>query len=56
MLRFEAETGGEEAPELYAKVIRLFDDSENRYLIHFTSVPPGMRVRLQRFSSRAENP
>jgi adenylate cyclase len=46
MLRFEAETGEKEPPELYAKVIRPLDDSENRYLIHFTSVSPRMKAQL----------
>jgi hypothetical protein len=48
MLRFEAANGEEKTPELYAKVIRPLDDSENRYLIHFTSVSPGARERLRR--------
>ena len=52
MLRFEAETGEEEPPELYAKVIRPLDDSENRYLIHFTSVPPRMRAQLNGLAGR----
>jgi adenylate cyclase len=46
MLRLEVETGEEEVPELYAKVIRPFEQSSKRYLIHFTSVPPGIRARL----------
>jgi adenylate cyclase len=46
MLRLEAEAGDEELPELYAKVIRPLDNSSKRYLIHFTSVPLGMRERL----------
>lgn len=46
MLRLEAEAGDEEPPELYAKVIRPLDNSSKRYLIHFTSVPLGMRERL----------
>jgi hypothetical protein len=37
-----------EAPELYAKVSRLLDESGNRCLIHFTSVPPAVRARLNR--------
>ena len=41
-------TGEAEVPELYAKVIRLLDESGNRYLIQFTSVPPGVRARLSR--------
>jgi adenylate cyclase len=50
LLRLEAETGeGEgEVPELYAKVIRAHDESGNRHLIHFTSVPPDVRARLNR--------
>jgi adenylate cyclase len=48
LLRLEAVTGEEEVPDLYAKVVRCLDDSGNRYLIHFTSVPPGVRARLNR--------
>jgi adenylate cyclase len=50
MLRLEVEAGDGETPELYAKVIRPLDDSSKRYLIHFTSVPPGMRERLYRLT------
>lgn len=50
MLRLEAEADEEEAPDLYAKVIRPLDESSKRYLIHFTSVPPGMQARLRRLS------
>jgi hypothetical protein len=54
MFRLEAEAGqeeaGEEAPELYAKVIRPLDEASNRYLIHFTSVPPGIQARLDRLT------
>jgi class 3 adenylate cyclase len=32
---------------LYAKVIRLVEEAKNQYLIHFTSVSPGMRKRLE---------
>ena len=46
MVRLEAETDGEEVPELYAKVIRALDESRYRYVIHFTSVSPVMRERL----------
>ena len=56
MLRFEAEAGEEETPELYAKVIRPLDESYKRHLIHFTSVSPGMRAWLNRFAGRAESP
>ena len=50
MLRLEAEPGESEVPELYAKVIRALDDSAHRYLIHFTSVPPAVRARLNRLA------
>jgi len=46
LLRLEALPGEAEVPELYAKVIRAHDESGNRHLIHFTSVPPGVRARL----------
>ena len=38
--------GENEVPELYAKVLRPFDESGGRHLIHFTSVPPSVRARL----------
>jgi adenylate cyclase len=55
LLRLEAEAGEGEVPELYAKVIRPFDESENRYLIHFTSVPPGVRARFNRLAGKGES-
>jgi class 3 adenylate cyclase len=56
MLRLEGGAGEEEAPELYAKVIRPLDESSKRYLIHFTSVPPGMLAWLRRLPSRPGSP
>lgn len=56
LLRLAAETGDAEAPELYAKVIRALDEPSNRYLIHFTSVPPGLRVRLNRLGASVKRP
>jgi adenylate cyclase len=53
MLRLEMGAGDKEAPELYAKVISLLDDSRNAYLIHFTSVPPRTRARLNQLLSKA---
>jgi hypothetical protein len=55
MVRFDAETGLEEAPDLYAKVIRPLDESKNRCLIHFTSVPPGLRAQLNRLTGRIQS-
>ena len=52
MLRLEMETD-DEAPELYAKVIRPLDESCKRYLIHFTSIPPGMQKRLHELLDKA---
>ena len=52
MLRLEAVPGEAEVPELYAKVIRCVDESGNRCLIHFTSVPPGVRARLNRLAGK----
>ena len=56
LLRLEAVPGENEVPELYAKVIRSFDESGNRHLIHFTSVPPGVRARLERLASKDKRP
>jgi adenylate cyclase len=44
MLEQEAAAKGE---ELYAKVVRSLDESSNRYVIHFTSVPSRMRAWLR---------
>ena len=52
LLRLEAVSGEAEMPELYAKVLRALDGSGDRYLIHFTSVPPGVRARLERLVDR----
>lgn len=41
---------GEEATECYAKVIQVLDQGQNRYLVHFTTVSPGMRALLHRLA------
>ena len=55
MLRFEVGVGEKEAPEFYAKVIRPLDESSNLYLIHFTSIAPGMRAIFDQLLSSAES-
>jgi adenylate cyclase len=52
LLRLAAVAAEPEVPELYAKVIRPLDKTGNRYLIHFTSVPPGVRARLERLADQ----
>jgi adenylate cyclase len=54
MLRLEVASGAEESPELYAKVIRPLNESDKRYLIHFTSVPPAVQARLARLAKRVK--
>jgi adenylate cyclase len=56
MFRLDDSGGVEELPELYAKVIRPVDEVAQRYLIHFTWVPPDMQVRLQRMVDGAKSP
>jgi adenylate cyclase len=56
MFRLEGGNGEEEPPESYAKVIRSLDELRNRYLIHFTWVPPDMQVWLQRLTDGAKDP
>jgi adenylate cyclase len=51
LLRLAPADGEKEASDLYAKVIRSLDDSGSRCLIHFTSVPPGVRARLDRLAT-----
>lgn len=47
MLRFTPAQYGSAALELYAKVIRTVDESEHRYLVHFTSIPPAAQAWLR---------
>jgi adenylate cyclase len=54
MLRLEADAGEEEKLELYAKAIRPLEGSTKRHLIHFTSVPPEVRTRLNRLAEAAQ--
>jgi hypothetical protein len=44
MLRLEAKVDGKDIPEINVKVIRPLDDSRDLYLVHFTSVSPGMQT------------
>ncbi|HOI75919.1 MAG TPA: adenylate/guanylate cyclase domain-containing protein [Syntrophales bacterium] len=46
MLQLEGTTSDEDR-ELYAKVLHPLDHSSGRYLVHFTSVPPTVKERLQ---------
>ena len=46
VLRWSPPEQDHEVLELYAKVIRNVDGAENRYLVHFTSIPPKARIRL----------
>jgi adenylate cyclase len=55
MLRLEVEDGEEESPEVYAKVMHPVDESGKRYLIHFTSVSPDMRLRLDQLVNKVKN-
>ncbi len=48
VLRLEVEAAEEDSREAYAKVLRPVDESAKRYLIHFTSVPPGLQAQLHR--------
>ncbi len=48
LLRLEKVPAEAEMPELYAKVLRPADESGSRHVIHFTSVPPAVRARLDR--------
>jgi len=51
MLTLDADTGDKKPAEIYAKVIRSIDESQNRYLIHFTSMPPVARARFDQIAS-----
>jgi hypothetical protein len=52
MFRLEVEANQEESPEAYAKVLQPTDESGKRYLIHFTSVPPGVQAQLHRLANK----
>lgn len=52
LVRLEPLNGAKEAPELYAKVLRSLDESTHRYLVQFTSVPPGVRAWLDRVAPK----
>ncbi len=56
MLRLEVESEEEKSEELYAKVVQVLDGSSKRYVIHFTSIPPGMRAWLHRLVSPVKSP
>jgi adenylate cyclase len=56
LLRLEAEAGEGEVPDFYAKVIRPLAESGHRYVIHFTSVPPAVRARLNRLAGQSKSP
>jgi adenylate cyclase len=48
LLRLESIPGEVEAPEFYAKVLRVVPETPNLCVIHFTSIPPVVRARLTR--------
>ena len=54
MFRLGDSSGEEESPELYAKVIQPVDELGQRYLIHFTWVPPDVQERLHRLTEGAK--
>ena len=55
MLRLESDPGDEDAPELYANVIRPVDEPREGFLIHFTSVSHGMQERISRLTGGSRN-
>jgi len=52
MLLLEVETGQDESPEVYAKVMQPVDESVRRYLIFLTSVHPGVQAQLHRLAKK----
>jgi adenylate cyclase len=56
MLRLEVESEEEKSEELYAKVVQVLDGASKRYVIHFTSIPPGMRAWLHRLVNTVKSP
>jgi adenylate cyclase len=51
ILRLTAELGEEASSEGYAKVLHPIDETDKRYLIHFTSVTPRLQTRFHRLLS-----
>jgi len=56
MLQLEVESGAGQSEEVYAKVVQPLDEASRRYVIHFTSIPPGIRARLHRLVNPDKNP
>lgn len=56
MLRLEVESEEKKSEELYAKVVQVLDGASERYVIHFTSIPPGMRAWLHRLVNTVKSP
>jgi adenylate cyclase len=56
VLRLAGVSGEKDSLEVYAKVIQTVDESIQRYLIHFTSVPPAVQERLQLLMAGAKGP
>jgi adenylate cyclase len=56
MFTLDAGTGDGKVAEIYAKVLRSPDETQNRYLIHFTSIPPVARARLDQLASTIKYP
>jgi hypothetical protein len=50
LLRLAPEGENEKPAELYAKTLRRVGESGARWQIHFTSVPPAVRARLDRLA------
>ncbi|MCL4181062.1 MAG: hypothetical protein KJ072_25365 [Verrucomicrobia bacterium] len=46
--------GEDNAPEFYAKLVRSVDGTANQGCLHFTSVPPAVRARLDQLRDEHE--
>jgi len=55
MLQLEVESEAGKPEEGYAKVVQPIDEASRRYVIHFTSIPPGMRAWLHRLVNPAKS-
>jgi len=56
MLQLEVESEAGKPEEGYAKVVQPIDEASRRYVIHFTSIPPGMRAWLHRLLNPVKPP
>ena len=56
MLQLEVESEAGRSEEVYAKIVQPLDEASRHYVIHFTSISPGMRAWLHRLVNPVKSP